>query len=202
MGTISSAFSLISQALDADQAALGVVANNVANANTTGYTEETAKFAENTSVTINGVTSGGGVTETGATSERDRVLDERLNQQQQLASASSSRLTALDTLQSLFTPASGSSSSSSTSGNIGTDITSFFSAFTSLEANPTDNSLRQEVLSKATLLAGDISDAAASVNSAPTRAVGQRLTTPIARARANAAITCSRNSQPMVGIVR
>jgi flagellar hook protein FlgE len=29
----------MSQALDADQAALNIVANNVANANTTGYTE-------------------------------------------------------------------------------------------------------------------------------------------------------------------
>jgi flagellar basal body rod protein FlgB len=36
MGTISSAFSLISQALDADQSGLSVVANNVANANTKG----------------------------------------------------------------------------------------------------------------------------------------------------------------------
>ena len=36
MGTISSALSLTSGALDADQAALSVVANNVANANTTG----------------------------------------------------------------------------------------------------------------------------------------------------------------------
>lgn len=163
MGTISSAFSLISQALDADQAALSVVANNVANANTTGYTEETPNFVENASVTIHGISSGAGVTETGATSVRDRVLEERLAQQQQLASASGSRLTALDTLQALFTPASGSSSS--TAGNIGSDITSFFSAFSSLEANPTDNALRQQVLSKATLLAGDISGAAASVNS-------------------------------------
>ena len=40
MGTISSALGIIAGALDADQAALGVVANNVANANTPGYTEE------------------------------------------------------------------------------------------------------------------------------------------------------------------
>jgi flagellar hook-associated protein 1 FlgK len=38
MGTINSALSIMSQALDADQAALNVVANNVANANTPGYT--------------------------------------------------------------------------------------------------------------------------------------------------------------------
>jgi flagellar hook-associated protein 1 FlgK len=34
MATINSAFNLISSALEADQAALNVVANNVANANT------------------------------------------------------------------------------------------------------------------------------------------------------------------------
>jgi flagellar hook-associated protein 1 FlgK len=103
------------------------------------------------------------VTETGATSERDRVLESRLDQQQQLAASSGSRLTALDTLQALFTPASGSSSS--TAGDIGSDITSFFNSFSSLEANPTDNSLRQSVLSTASTLAGDISGAAASLNS-------------------------------------
>jgi len=116
MGTISSAFSLISQALDADQSGLSIVANNVANANTTGYTEENPNWQENQPIEINGVSYGTGVTETGPTSVRDKVLEERLNQQQQLASASGTRLTALDTLQALFTPASGSSSS--TAGNI------------------------------------------------------------------------------------
>jgi flagellar hook-associated protein 1 FlgK len=163
MGTISSAFSLISQALDADQSGLSIVANNVANANTTGYTEEVPNWQENQPIEVNGVFYGAGVTETGPTSVRDRVLEERLNQQQQLASASGSRLTALDTLQALFTPASGSSSS--TAGNIGTDITSFFSSFSSLEADPTNNADRQAVLSAAKTLAGDVSNAAASLNS-------------------------------------
>ena len=164
MGTISSAFSLISQALDADQSGLNVVANNVANANTTGYTEEKPNWQENDPIEINGVSYGTGVTQTGATSVRDRVLQERLNQEQQSASASSSRLTALDSVQSLFTSAS-SSSSSSSAGNIGTDITSFFKSFSSLEADPTNNSDRQAVLSAAKTLAGDISGAAASLNS-------------------------------------
>lgn len=163
MGTISSAFNLISQALDADQSALSIVANNVANASTTGYTKETPNFSENQSIEINGVSYGSGVTSTGSTSVRDRVLEERLNQQQQLASASGTRLTALDTLQALFTPASGTTTS--TAGDIGTDITSFFSSFSSLEANPSNNALRQKVLSTAATLAGDISSAAASINS-------------------------------------
>ncbi len=163
MGTINSAFSVISQGLEADQAALSIVANNVANANTPGYTEETPNFQENQPVQIGGVTYGDGVTETGASSMRNSVLEERLDQQQQLASASSARLTALNTMQALFTPDSGSASS--TAGDIGSDLTGFFNSFSSLEANPTDNALRQNVLSTASTLAGDVSNAAASLNS-------------------------------------
>ncbi len=162
MGTISSAFSLISAALQADQSALNIISGNVANANTPGYSRETPTWLENTPVTINGVAYGTGVTETGATSMRDRVLLERLNQQQQLASASSARLDALNSIQALFTPASGSANSAA--GNIGSDITGLFSSFASLEANPTDNALRQQVLSKASTLAADISGTAASLN--------------------------------------
>jgi len=166
MGTISSAFNLISGALNADQSALSIVANNVANANTTGYSREVPNWQENTPVQINGVSYGTGVTQTGPTSVRDRVLEQRLAQQQQLASASGSRLTALNTLQSLFTPNSGSSTS--TAGDIGSDITSFFNSFSSLEANPTSNALRQQVLSSGTALAGDVSNAAASLNAQQT----------------------------------
>jgi flagellar hook-associated protein 1 FlgK len=163
MGTISSAFTTMSNSLDADQAALNVVANNVANANTTGYTVETPNWQENQPIYINGVESGDGASETGSTSQRDNVLLQRLDQQQQLASASGSRLSALNTVQALFTPDSGSASA--TAGDIGNDITSFFSSFSSLETNPTDNSLREQVLSSASTLAGDVSNAASSLNS-------------------------------------
>ena len=162
MGTINSALSLTTGALDADQAALSVVANNVANANTTGYTEETPDWQENAPIEIGGISIGDGVTETGATSQRDRVLEERLDQQQQQASASSTRLAALNDIQALFTPDSGSSSA--TAGDIGSDITNFFDSFSSLESDPTDNALREQVLSSASTLAGDISSAASSLN--------------------------------------
>jgi flagellar hook-associated protein 1 FlgK len=163
MGTISSAFSIITGALDADQAALGVVSNNVANAGTTGYTEEQPVFQQNSPLTINGTSYGDGVTETGAQSMRDRVLEGRIDQQQQLESASSARLTALDQMQTLFTPDSGSSSSS-TAGDIGNDITNFYDAFSTLEGDATSNPDRQAVLSAAQTLSGDISNAANSLD--------------------------------------
>ena len=162
MGTISSAFNLMSQALEADQAALNVTANNVANANTPGYTRQTPNWQENPPVEIGGISYGTGATEMGSTSQRDRVLEGRLDQQQQMASSSGARLTALNTMETLFTPNSGSSASSA--GDIGSDITSFFDSFSSLEANPTNNALREEVLSSASTLAGDVSGATASLN--------------------------------------
>jgi flagellar hook-associated protein 1 FlgK len=163
MGTINAAFGLISGALDADQAALNVVANNVANANTPGYTQEKPEWQQNSPITVNGITIGEGVTETGAASQRDRVLEERLDQQQQLASGSSTRLAALNEMQAMFTPDSGTSSSKA--GDIGSDITDFFDSFSSLESDSTDNALRQSVLSAASTLSADISSAAASLNS-------------------------------------
>jgi flagellar hook-associated protein 1 FlgK len=162
MGTISSAFSLISSALNADQSALSIMANNVANANTPGYTRQTPNWQENEPVDIAGIRYGTGVTQTGATSVRDRVLKARLDQQQQLASASSARLGALNTMQTLFRPDTGASGA--TAGDIASDITSFFGSFASLEANPTNNPLRQQVLSTGSTLAGDISNAATSVH--------------------------------------
>lgn len=162
MGTIQSAFHLISSALNADQSALNTVANNVANANTKGYTRETPNWQENPPIEINGVNYGAGVRDAGPISTRDNILNQRLAQQQQLESASEARASALDSIQALFAPESGAEGSSE--GQIGSDIAGFFSSFSSLEANPTDNALRQQVLSSARTLAGDISNTAASLD--------------------------------------
>ncbi len=160
MGTISSALSLITGALDADQAALNVVANNVANASNTTYTRQVANWQENQPVYVNGASYGTGVTMTGGVSQRDRVLNQRLQQQQQASSSASSLLSALNTTQTSFSVASGTS----TSGDVGTNITSFFNSLTQLEASPTSNPLRQQVLSTATTLASSISGASASLS--------------------------------------
>ena len=160
MGTISSALSLITSALNADQAALDVVSNNVANASNTSYTRQVANWQENAPIYVNGVGYGTGVTMTGGVSQRDRVLNQRLLQQQQASASASSLESALTTLQTNFTVAS----STTSSGNIGTDITNFFNSMTQLEASPTSNRLRQQLLSSATTLASDISGTASSLN--------------------------------------
>ena len=140
MSSLFGTLSIAVGSLMAEQGALNATSNNIANANTPGYTQERPNWRENDPVSINGVEYGTGVTQTGATSVRDRILAERLSQQQQSAAASGSRLAALNGIQALFTPNSGSSGS--TGGDIGSDITSFFNSFSALEANPTNNALR------------------------------------------------------------
>jgi flagellar hook-associated protein 1 len=157
MATLSLAFNIATGALEADQEALNIVSNNVANANTPGYTREIANWEQNDPLTIGGAIYGEGASVTGPVSQRSLVLNQSLQQQGQVASASSARLTALQQLESIFAPsttANSSSSSDSTSG-IDNDLSQFFSALSQLESNPADNSLRQGVITAADNLAAD-----------------------------------------------
>lgn len=162
MGTIMSGFNIATGALEADQAALDVVANNVANANTAGYTREVPHFQTADSVVIGSAIYGDGVRMTGGVSQRNPVLQQSLDQQTQAESASSARLTALNQVQSIFTSAaSASSTTSATGGTVGIsqDMASFFNAMSALEAGPSNTSLRQQVLSAAGNLVTDFNSA-------------------------------------------
>ena len=170
MATLNMAFDIATNALEADQSALNIVSNNVANASTPGYTREVANWQENDPVTINGLSYGQGAQVTGPISQRDRVLEQSLQQQSQLASASNARLTALDQLQSVFSQVTTANSSSSTdaTNSISSDLSSFFDSLSQLESSPSDNSLRQQVLTSAENLASDFQSASSQLSSQQT----------------------------------
>jgi flagellar hook-associated protein 1 FlgK len=162
MATLNTAYSIATGALDADQAALDIMANNTVNANTPGYTNELPQWQANDPVTIDGASYGQGVTMTGPSSQRNLVLEQRIQQQTQLEQGTSARLTALDQLQNIFSTAT-SSSSSSSSLDIGTSISNFFDSLSQLQSNPADSSLRQSVLSAATTLASSFQSASSQL---------------------------------------
>lgn len=151
MGTLTALMNLSSQALQADQTALDVTSNNVANQNTVGYTRESVIFQTSDAVTLGGVVAGG--VSTGATpvSQRDRVLEQRVQQQTQAQAQSGAIETALQQVQSVFGLSSTSTSASSTT--LGTATDGFFSALSLLASNPADTATRQGVLSAATTMA-------------------------------------------------
>ena len=157
MGTLTSLMDIARQALMANQEALNVTSNNVANQNTAGYTREVVSFQTVDEVTLSGGSFGDGVTAT-ATSQRNRVLEQQVQQQTQVQAQSGALESALQQIQNVFGLTSTSSSASST--DLGTSINSFFSALSSLTSNPSDSSTRQNVLSAANTMASAFNSAA------------------------------------------
>jgi len=141
----------------ADQEALNVTANNVANQNTPGYTREVVSFESVDAVTLSGSTFGSGVTAS-ETSQRDRVLEQQVQQQTQTQAQSGAVLTALQQIQNVFGLTATITDASSTA--LGTATSSFFSALSALTSDPSDTATRQNVLSTATSLAGAFNSAA------------------------------------------
>src|SRR5271168_2472301 len=133
MGTITSLMDIAQQALLADQEALNVTSNNVANQNTAGYTREVVSFQTVDAVTLSGSTFGSGVTAS-ATSQRDRVLEQRVQQQTQTQAQSGALESALQQIQNIFGLSSTTSSASSTVLGSATD--SFFSSLSALAGDP------------------------------------------------------------------
>jgi flagellar hook-associated protein 1 FlgK len=151
MGTLTGLMSLTNAALDADQSAINVTANNVANQNTPGYTRETVNFESGDAVSLSGYQGLNGDVSATAVSQRSRVLEQQLQQQTQGSTASTARLTALQNIESMFGLTSTSTNASSTT--LGSAMDSFFSSLTSLSSDPTDAATQTAVLTAANTLA-------------------------------------------------
>lgn len=193
MGTLTSLFDLTRTALSNDQAALNATANNVANQNTTGYTRKVVSFSAGDSVTI----SNGSVVSISqpgvkVASLRDRVLEQRVQQQTQVASASSAQAAALAQVESVFSLTGSSATAGAT--QIGTAIDSFFSAATALAAAPSDAATKQGVLSAAGALASSFQSAATQLGQV-TAAVAGEIRTSIPQVNALAASIAKLNAQ-------
>lgn len=174
MGSLISALNIAKEGLAADQAALNVTANNVANANTPGYTREVANFSAQDTYLLNGKEQANGVIAQAPTSIRDRVLEQRVEQQTQVAAQSSTLQTALNGVQNIFGLAASTSSPDLTSLGQATD--SFFTSLTALSSNPSQTATRQQVLSAASTLATTFNAASSQLSQIANSLSGSALT--------------------------
>jgi flagellar hook-associated protein 1 len=177
MGGLSQAFGIVQGALMADQQAINVTANNVGNANTPGYTREIVNFQENDPVTFGSQQFGTGVSIASVSSQRDLILNQAIDQQQQSLSAAQSRLNGLTTVENVFNQVTTANSSSGT-GGIGGALSNFFNSLSTLEASPSNDSVRATVLSAAQSLAGSFNSAASQLTS-DTNSLNQQVTTTV-----------------------
>jgi flagellar hook-associated protein 1 FlgK len=134
------------QSLLTQQSALEVTANNIANANTPGYTRE-VPVLEETPPELNGNSMvGTGVTMASVQSVRDNILDLRIDQETSQQSSLNSYVGSMNQVQALFNETQGT--------GLQTDLSNFFNSFQSLAADPTSSAQRQAVLLAGQNLAG------------------------------------------------
>lgn len=173
MATINSALSIITGALNADQAALDITANNTANAQTPGYVRQSPVWQANDPVTINGISYGQGVQMVAAQSQRNLILNANIDQQQQTQQATNSQWTSMQQVQSIFNQVT-TSTSGSNPGSLGDLVNNFFNAVSQLETSPANAALRQGVLSAANTLAEQFNSSASQLAS-QTNALNQQV---------------------------
>lgn len=191
MGSLTSLMNIAQQALNADQNALNVTSNNVANQNTPGYTREVVTWQTNDVVSLSGGSYSTGVSST-AVSQRDRVLEQQVQQQIQVQGQSGALQSALQQVENIFGLSSTSTSASTTA--LGSAVDSFFSSLSSLAANPSDTSTRQSVLAAANSLASAFNSASNQLTQV-TSGLNQQVTSVVGQVNSLTSTIASLNQQ-------
>ncbi len=171
MGGLTTSLLVGLQALEASQAALDATSNNIANANTPGYTREVVQLSENAENESAGTVTGGGVTLDGIQSVRDELLNLQIQQQTSLQSSADTQSSSLQPIQQYF---------ASSGNDIATTLSSFSSSLAQLSASPSSSAAQQSVLSAGQNLAQSFNTTANGLTSAQTSA-DQQVTQTVAQ---------------------
>ena len=155
MGGLMGSLEIALQSLLAQQGALEVTSNNIANANTPGYSRQTPVFEEEPSIADGSLVFGQGVSLQQVQSVRDNVLELQLNQETGTQSQLDAYLGSMNQVATVFNETQGA--------GLQNVISQFYSSFQQLSTNPTDTTLRQAVLNAGQNLATAFNQASASL---------------------------------------
>lgn len=156
MGNLTSALNITLGAMLADQGAIDVTSNNIANVGTPGYSRQRPDIVETSPVQIGSLTFGTGVKLQQVVSLRDSILDLRVNQETQQQGKLNAFLSGAQQAQTLFNETSGT--------GLQSDITAFFNSLSQLSSNPSDLNLRQAVITAGQNLANAFNGSSANLS--------------------------------------
>lgn len=155
MGSLTSSLWIAAGALSVDQGALDATTNNIANANTPGYSREVVDLSESTPVVVGQLTFGTGVNLDQIQSVRDQVLSLQIAEQMTQQNGAQTQLNSLAQVQALFAnPAQG----------IGAGLTAFFNSISQLSTDPANGAQRSAVITAAQNLATSFNQTAQTLN--------------------------------------
>jgi len=146
----SGIFSIGTSGLTAAYTALQTTGNNIANANTPGYSRQIVDFAAQVGTGLSGNYIGEGVEVASVTRAYNELLTRQVDSAQASASQTDTRSTLLNQISNLF---------SSTTGGLGAQINRFFAYEQTLTQQPSSLAVRQAMLSSAQQMAAGFNDA-------------------------------------------
>jgi flagellar hook-associated protein 1 len=159
--------------IEAAQEELNTTSNNIANANTPGYTDETVNLGERMPLSVAGGLSvsgsaiqlGTGVDAASITSARNNWLDISYRNQNAAASGASTEQSYLNQVQSLLAEPSSASLSS--------QLDAFWNDWNALANDPTSPSAQQQVVSDGQNLSATFSQLSSEITSVQSQATSQ-----------------------------
>ena len=156
MASLSTSLMTAVQSLDAASGGLQVTNNNIANANTPGYSRQVAVLQEASPTNDGGFSFGNGVVLEGFQSVRDELVQMRIQQQTQANSGANAQLSSMQQIQPTFT---------TSTQDIGTEMSALFSSISSLSANPNSSAAGEAVLTAGKNLATAFNTASSTLTS-------------------------------------
>ncbi len=164
MGGLNTSLLIGLEALQTTQAALTATSNNIANANTVGYTREVPQIVENHQEIDGTEVVGGGVSMTGLQSVRDDLLNLQILKQTSLQSSADAQSSSLQQVEQSFT---------TTGGDIASALSAFSSSLVQLSANPSSSAAQEGVISSGQILARSFNTTSDGLTSAQSDADSQ-----------------------------
>lgn len=143
------------QSLNAASGALQITNNNIANANTAGYTRQVAVLQEAASSSDGNLSLGNGVVLEGYRSVRDELLQTQIQQETQAQSGANAQLSSLRAIEPTFT---------TSTTDIGTEMSALFASISSLSTNPSSSTSQQAVLTAGQNLATAFNTASSTLS--------------------------------------
>src|SRR5581483_10793948 len=137
MSSLFGSMSIALRALLAQQGALQITANNMANVDTPKYSRQRPNMLETDPIWDGNLLLGTGVTLQGIVSLRDNVLELRLDEETQQQGQLSAFVNGMKQVETMF---------SGNDGEIGDSISKFFTSLEKLSTDPTSIPMRQGVL--------------------------------------------------------
>jgi flagellar hook-associated protein 1 FlgK len=186
---MSDLFQISTSALQAFQTAISVTSNNIANANTPGYAEETVNLTNDVPSGANQTQIGNGVAVASITRAFSQLAENQLNASQSGLSSLTAQQTFTNQIDNIV---------GTTAGGVSTALTNYYNAWSTVADDPTSTAARQALLGSAQSLAQAFQTTSGQLQNLNTQ-LNAGITADVSQINSDAQSIASLNAQIAIG---